>query len=47
MLATQANDDAIIKLSGTSYARRVADLHRSNPFLRALEDNTPESWYVS
>jgi len=34
----------VAKLTGTGYARRIIDLHRSNPFLKHYEESVPESW---
>ncbi|ORX40873.1 kinase-like domain-containing protein [Kockovaella imperatae] len=39
-----ASSGAVVKLSGTGYARRIADLHRSNRFLKNFEDSVPDSW---
>lgn len=47
LLMTRESGDMTLKLSGTGYARRIGDLHRSNPFLPTYEDGTPESWCVS
>ncbi|KAI9637172.1 kinase-like domain-containing protein [Dioszegia hungarica] len=33
-----------IKIAGTSFARRIGDLHLSNPFLKSYTDPIPESW---
>lgn len=46
ILLCSAGDNTLLKLSGTGYARRIIDLHRSNPFLRSTEANIPDSWYV-
>jgi hypothetical protein len=46
LLTTRESGDMTLKLSGTGYARRIGDLHRSNPFLPTYEDGTPESWCV-
>ena len=43
-LACPVAEETIAKLSGTGYARRIADMHRSNPFLKSYEDATPDSW---
>jgi translation initiation factor 2-alpha kinase 4 len=44
LLTTRASGGMTLKLAGTGYARRIGDLHRSNPFLRSHEDGTPEPW---
>lgn len=44
LVSPGAGGDATLKLSGTSYARRIIEYHRSNPFLKSVEDNYPESW---
>ncbi|WWC65005.1 uncharacterized protein I303_107619 [Kwoniella dejecticola CBS 10117] len=36
--------EKIVKLAGTGYARRMIDMHRSNPFLRNKVDAIPEEW---
>lgn len=36
--------DICVKLVGTSYARRITEYHRSNPFLKNMEESYPESW---
>ena len=34
----------VAKLASAGYARRIIDLHRSNPFLQGYKDRTPEAW---
>nr|ODN99778.1 PEK/GCN2 protein kinase [Cryptococcus depauperatus CBS 7855] len=42
--STAGDGRRIVKLAGTSYARRVIDMHRSNPFLKTRIDQIPEAW---
>lgn len=44
LLSAGEEDDIRVKLSGTGYARRLVEYHRSNPFLKSQEDGYPESW---
>ncbi|KAK8850742.1 hypothetical protein IAR55_004662 [Kwoniella newhampshirensis] len=44
IVATGKNGEKIIKLSGTGYARRIVDMHRSNTFLRNRIETIPEEW---
>lgn len=44
LAARPSSGDMMVKLSGTGYARKIGDYHRSNPFLRLYDDGTPESW---
>ena len=44
-LSPSDHGDLTAKLAGTGYARRIGDLHRSNPFLKGHEDEIPEPWY--
>lgn len=45
-LCSPVTSEMTVKLAGTGYARRISDLHRSNPFLRDHEDSIPDSWSV-
>jgi translation initiation factor 2-alpha kinase 4 len=47
LIAPRSAGDLVAKLGGTGYARRIIDLHRSNPFLRSHEEAVPDSWYES
>ncbi|KAL7420932.1 eukaryotic translation initiation factor 2-alpha kinase [Cryptotrichosporon argae] len=44
LLIPSASGNLGVKLTGTCYARRIIEYHRSNPFLKSLEDVCPESW---
>ncbi|WRT70924.1 uncharacterized protein IL334_007923 [Kwoniella shivajii] len=44
LISTCSNGDRFIKLSGTGYARRIVDMHRSNNFLRNRVEVIPEEW---
>jgi translation initiation factor 2-alpha kinase 4 len=46
-ITMQAPDKVVLKLGGTAYARKIIELHRSNPFLKSHEDEIPDSWSVS
>lgn len=38
------NSQHIVKLLGTAYAKRIIDLHKSNPFLKEFHEINSESW---
>jgi len=39
--------EVCLKLTGTGYARRIIEYHRSNPFLHKFqEEGYPDSWWV-
>ncbi|OCF45594.1 PEK/GCN2 protein kinase [Kwoniella heveanensis CBS 569] len=44
LLSTGSNGEKLVKLSGSGYARRIVDMHRSNPFLKRSVENIPEEW---
>ncbi|WVQ86282.1 hypothetical protein IAT38_008450 [Cryptococcus sp. DSM 104549] len=44
LVSTSRNGEKLIKLSGTGYARRIVDMHRSNNFLRSRIETVPEEW---
>ncbi|KAK4689653.1 eukaryotic translation initiation factor 2-alpha kinase 4, partial [Tremellales sp. Uapishka_1] len=44
LVACETGGDQVLKITGTSYARRIIELHRSNPFLRNYDENVPVSW---
>ena len=34
----------VVKLLGTAYAKRIIDLHKSNPFLKDFHEINSEQW---
>ncbi|OCF54570.1 PEK/GCN2 protein kinase [Kwoniella mangroviensis CBS 10435] len=44
LISTGSNGDKVIKLAGTGYSRRIADMHRSNTFLKTKVEVIPEEW---
>ncbi|WVF67821.1 hypothetical protein IAT40_002582 [Kwoniella sp. CBS 6097] len=44
LISTSSSGVKTVKLSGTGYARRIVDMHRSNPFLKRSVETIPEEW---
>ncbi|WVQ95416.1 hypothetical protein IAU59_002513 [Kwoniella sp. CBS 9459] len=44
LISTGPNGEKVVKLFGTGYARRIVDMHRSNPFLKRSVEMIPEDW---
>ncbi|KAL0241915.1 hypothetical protein I308_106089 [Cryptococcus tetragattii IND107] len=44
LISTAPNGEKVVKLAGTGYARRIVDLHRSNPFIKNVIQTVPEEW---
>ncbi|OXG72558.1 eukaryotic translation initiation factor 2-alpha kinase [Cryptococcus neoformans Gb118] len=44
LISTTPNGTKVVKLAGTGYARRIVDLHRSNPFIKNVIQTIPEEW---
>ncbi|KIY32862.1 PEK/GCN2 protein kinase [Cryptococcus gattii E566] len=43
-LVSYINEIVARSLAGTGYARRIVDLHRSNPFIKNVIQTVPEEW---
>ncbi|EAL17471.1 hypothetical protein CNBM1630 [Cryptococcus deneoformans B-3501A] len=43
-LVSCINETVAKSLAGTGYARRIVDLHRSNPFIKNVIQTVPEEW---
>lgn len=44
LVAPGDDGEVCLKLTGTGYARRIVEYHRSNPFLKMQEEGYPDSW---
>lgn len=45
LMSPGSNGEVCLKLTGTGYARRLIEYHRSNPFLQGFQqDDYPDSW---
>ncbi|ODN77808.1 hypothetical protein L202_04931 [Cryptococcus amylolentus CBS 6039] len=44
LVSSAPHGQKAVKLLGTCYARRIIDMHKSNPFLRSRVETVPEEW---